>query len=315
MPEIPIVALQRLVGGAALAGGLLYLSWHSLFSVAPGERAIKFNVFRGVLPEVLSEGTHILIPLVERPIVFDVRTRPRAIKSTTGTRGESNDVAITTSSLPLLYSTKPIPHPPTFASCCSADLQMVDIGLRVLTRPDASALPDIYRRLGMDYDDKVLPSIVTEVVKQVIAQFNATALLTQREQVSRKIKDLLADRAKEFHIVLQDVSITDLKFGREFELAVERKQVAQQEAERARFIVDMAQQEKVSIIIKAQGEATSAEMIGMAAAQNPGFVQLRRIDAAKDVAQIVADGANTVYMSADALLLNLASDVDSNAGK
>jgi hypothetical protein len=41
-----------------------------------------------VLPDVLSEGTHMLIPLVERPIIFDVRTRPRAIKSTTGTRGE-----------------------------------------------------------------------------------------------------------------------------------------------------------------------------------------------------------------------------------
>jgi len=147
---------------------------------------------------------------------------------------------------------------------------MVDIGLRVLTKPDPLALPQIYRRLGKDYDDKVLPSIITEVVKQVIAQFNATSLLTQREQVSRKIKDLLSERAKEFHILLevqsapllrlwrgrdrpifsravllvpfQDVSITDLKFGREFELAVERKQVAQQDAERARFIVDMAQQ-------------------------------------------------------------------------
>lgn len=90
---------------------------------------------------------------------------------------------------------------------------MVDIGLRVLTRPDPLALPAIYRRLGMDFDDKVLPSIVTEVVKQVIAQFNATALLTQREQVSRRIKSLLEERAKEFHIILEDVSITDLKFG------------------------------------------------------------------------------------------------------
>lgn len=80
---------------------------------------------------------------------------------------------------------------------------MVDIGLRVLTRPDPLALPEIYRRLGMDYDDKVLPSIVTEVVKQIIAQFNATALLTQREQVSRKIKQLLEERAKEFHIILE----------------------------------------------------------------------------------------------------------------
>ena len=47
---------------------------------------------------------------------------------------------------------------------------MVDLGLRVLTRPDQSELPTIYRRLGLDYDDKVLPSIVNEVVKQVVAQ-------------------------------------------------------------------------------------------------------------------------------------------------
>lgn len=80
---------------------------------------------------------------------------------------------------------------------------MVDIGLRVLTRPDHRALPEIYRLIGADYDDKVLPSIVTEVVKQVIAQFNATALLTQREQVSRKIKSLLEERAREFHIILE----------------------------------------------------------------------------------------------------------------
>lgn len=50
---------------------------------------------------------------------------------------------------------------------------MVDLGLRVLTRPDQSALPTIYRRLGLDYDDKVLPSIVNEVVKQVVAQVRA----------------------------------------------------------------------------------------------------------------------------------------------
>jgi len=104
---------------------------------------------------------------------------------------------------------------------------------------------------------------------------------------------------------LQDVSITDIKFGREFELAVERKQVAQQEAERARFIVEKAQQDKLSIIIKAQGEATSAEMIGMAAANNPGFVQLRRLDAAREVAQLLATSANTVYPPSETLLLNL----------
>jgi regulator of protease activity HflC (stomatin/prohibitin superfamily) len=166
-------------------------------AVKPGEKAIIFNRVVGVKEGVLSEGTHVAIPWFEWPIIFDVRTRPRAIKSTTGTR----------------------------------DLQMVDIGLRVLTRPDPVALPDIYRRLGLDYDDKVLPSIVNEVVKQVLAQFTATALLTQREQVSKTIKTLLEERARDFHIVLEDVSITDLKFSREFERAVEAKQVAQQASE------------------------------------------------------------------------------------
>ncbi len=237
----------------------------------PGERAIVFNRLVGVKSTVYSEGTHLVIPWFEWPVIFDIRTRPRAIKSQSGTR----------------------------------DLQMVDIGLRVLTRPDPKALPVIYRTIGPDYDDKILPSIVNEVLKQVIAQFNATALLTQREQVSRLIKSNLEERAKEFHLVLEDVSITDLKFGREFERAVEAKQVSQQEAERARFIVEKAIQDKRSIIIKAQGEAQSVTLISKAIANNPGFVQLRKIDAAKAVANSIAESANAVYLPSDALMLNL----------
>lgn len=44
-----------------------------------------------------------------------------------------------------------------------SDLQMVNISLRVLSRPDAAQLPAIYRQLGIDYDERVLPSICNEV--------------------------------------------------------------------------------------------------------------------------------------------------------
>ena len=47
--------------------------------------------------------------------------------------------------------------------CIILDLQMVNISLRVLYRPDQRALPEIYRQLGLDYDDRVLPSICNEV--------------------------------------------------------------------------------------------------------------------------------------------------------
>ncbi len=85
---------------------------------------------------------------------------------------------------------------------------------------------------------------------------------------------------------------------------------AQQDAEKAKYVVLGAQQEKKTIITRARGEAESAELIGLAVKKNPGFMKLRRIDAARDIADIVAKSGNKVYLNADSLLLNLLGDAD-----
>ncbi|CAM9636353.1 unnamed protein product, partial [Ectocarpus sp. 4 AP-2014] len=181
------------------------------------------------------------------------------------------------------------PPPGSFQSLTgSKDLQMVSITLRVLTKPDPFKLPFIYRRLGKDYDERVLPSIVNEVTKAVVAKYNASELLTKREAVSKNIRDALQKRAGDFGIVMEDTAITHLSFSREYTAAVEAKQVAQQDSERAKYVVEKARQEKMSIVIKAQGEAQSAKLVGDAIKDNPGFIQLRRIDAARDIASTVA---------------------------
>lgn len=151
--------------------------------------------------------------------------------------------------------------------------------------------------MGLEYAEKVLPAIGNEVLKAVVAQFNADQLLTDRPQVSAIVRESLLKRAKEFNIVLDDVAITHLKYGPEFSRAVERKQVAQQEAERSKFIVAKADQERRAAVIRAEGESESARVISKATSEaGMGFIELRRIEAAREIAVTLSRSPNVVYL-------------------
>ncbi|CAH6719139.1 prohibitin-1 [[Candida] jaroonii] len=257
-------------------GIAITLAQSAIYDVEGGKRAVIFDRLNGVQQSVIGEGTHFLIPWLQKPIIYDVRTRPKVIATTTG----------------------------------SKDLQNVSLTLRVLHRPDVMNLPKIYQSLGLDYDERVLPAIGNEILKSIVAQFDAAELITQREVVSARIRQELSKRANEFSIKLEDVSITHMTFGKEFTKAVEQKQIAQQDAERAKYLVEKAEQEKKASIIRAEGEAESAETVSKALSKSgDGLLMIRRLEASKEIAALLANSNNVSYLpsgSNDAnLLLNV----------
>merc|ERR1719210_1659226 len=209
-----------------------------------------------------------------QPKWYNIRLRPKEIKTTTGTK----------------------------------DLQMVTIHVRMLYKPEISGLPQIHKTLGEDYDERVIPSIANEVMKATIAQYNAEQLLTHREHVSKEIREAIVQRAQQFNILMDDVSITHLTYGKEFAKAIEDKQVAEQDAERQKFIVAKAEQERQATVIRSEGEAEAAKMISDALKEHgSGLIEVRRIDAAKDIAEALSKSPNVMYLpQGQQMLLNVA---------
>merc|ERR1711871_43858 len=254
---------QGLLGGAALT---LY---NSINVVEPGYRGVVYDRFLGVWDRSLGEGTHFLLPWFQTMHMMEVRAQPKVITTRTG----------------------------------SFDLQNVDIGLRLLFRPmfdqkaQVDKLPEVFCKLGPDYEERVLPGITNEVMKAVVAKFDAEKMVTERAKVTNEIRTLLESRANKFNIVFEDVAVVHLKFSDQFSAAVESKQVAHQEAERAAYDVQKAEELKKASVIHAEGQSESAQLVTDAMIKHgPGLLQMRKIEAAREIAKNLSSSRNVTYL-------------------
>jgi len=176
------------------------------------------------------------------------------------------------------------------AACYSADLQQVNMELRVLYRiPEASAV-SIYQNYAGDPFDSLIAPRVQEALKEVTAMESAEQIVKNREEI--KTKALAGARLKVGTLLMvEDLVIQNIDLTKELETAIEAKMVQEQEAAKAKFTQQKAQIEADTVVIKAKGDAESIRIRGEALKQTPAFIDLQIVEKWDGKTPLVINGS------------------------
>ncbi len=144
-------------------------------------------------------------------------------------------------------------------TAATKDLQDVTAEVVLNFRLNRGDVSRIHQTIGAEYKDKLISPALSETFKAASAKYNAGELITERAALKADVYKQLKERLEKHGIVVDDVSITNFKFSDSFSKAIEDKQVAQQNAERAKFNLEAAKTDAEAQA--AQSETLSAEYL------------------------------------------------------
>lgn len=149
----------------------------------------------------------------------------------------------------------------TDADASSQDLQDVKVSLVTNYHLDPSKIDNLYRTVGVDYKSILIDPAIQESVKAVTSQFAVSDTIVKRTELKDKALASLKARLEPRGIMVEDISITNISFSAEFTAAIEQKQIAQQDAEKAQYAVQKAEQDAKAVIVSAQAQAQAQQLM------------------------------------------------------
>ena len=164
------------------------------------------------------------------------------------------------------------------ATAASKDLQIVTTEIALNFHVDPSRIARIYQKVGTNYKERVIDPVVQESIKMVTAQYTAEELIKSRAGVKAQVEADITKRLRAYDIIVEPsgLSITNFNFSNEFNAAIETKQVAQQNAEKQKYILQMAELERQTEVTKAKGAAEAAKLNAQALNAQGGAKVLAR---------------------------------------
>ena len=211
--------------------------------IGAGERGVVMN-FGAVQKEILNEGLHIRMPIMQKVVIMNVQVQ----------KGEGQGDA------------------------ASKDLQQVTTNVAINYHLDPLKVAHIYQSIGTfnQVGERIILPAVSESVKAATAQYTAEELISKRQEVREKIRQLLLVRLAVYGVIVDDFSIVNFAFSREFSNAIESKTTAEQLKLKAERDLERIRIEADQKILQAQAEAESLRLQKENVTEN--LIKLRQIE-------------------------------------
>ena len=189
-------------------------------SVPTGYIGIR-TVFGKANQNIVQEGLNFKIPFIERIVLIDCRAKKAEIDCSTA----------------------------------SKDLQEVTLTVAINFNVIKDSAYDLYKNVGIRYESIIISPAILESVKSVTAQYTAEELITKRAEVSNKMQETLIAKIEHRGFSVLDFNITDLNFSDVYNQAIEKKQVAEQQAKQAEYELEKSKIENERKIAEAEANA------------------------------------------------------------
>lgn len=229
----------RVIGILMGVGGIM-LSGVTI--VPAGYRGVLLRF--GAVQGVLTEGIHLITPQVNTVQLVEVRTQKEEAQS----------------------------------AAASKDLQIVTATVAINYHVNPEGVGELYKRVGTDFRSRIIDPATQESVKAVTARYTAEELIRLRDKVKTEVQTEITNRLSVYNITVEPsgVSITNFAFSEEFKQAIEQKQVAQQTAEKQKYVLQQAELQAQTAVTEAKGKAQAARINGQALQAQGGSRVLAR---------------------------------------
>ncbi len=236
----PIKGLSTAVIVLLIAAVLLTTVGAGLVFIEPDDLAIVVTVIggKGIRPEPLNAGLHWIVPFAERVERYSILNQTYTMSSEFDEGASAGDDSI---------------------QVRTKDGQQVYIDASVIYAVDPLRATDLYRTWRFTYEDGLVRPQARGVIRDVASQYGVEEIVSsKRSEMESLITQELERIFSDNNLVLRDFVLRNIRFSDEYAAAVEQKQIAEQQAQQAAFVVEQKRQEAEQARQIAQGQADAS---------------------------------------------------------